>query len=305
MQRAHWLVTGACGQLGAHLTAQLSLRSGTRVTGVGRRECVLHGKVLAVDLEDSRAIHRLLRELRPTHVVHLAGVTSPAFAEANPALAWRLNVERTEQLASYVEASEGWLLYASSDFVFSGKGEGRRSEVDLPDPSTHYGASKLAGEQIVLASGSGAVVRLSLLYGWPICSRSTTFTRLAGALLNNLPAQVCIDEFRTPVWLPDAARIITALGDRRHCGLLHVAGPEILTPFDIASCLAEQLAVNPKLVPIRRHSLDKRVERPRNVALGDTLLRQVLPHLLPRRISHVRVLGGALTDSCPSNYLTV
>jgi dTDP-4-dehydrorhamnose reductase len=236
-----------------------------------------------------------LREFRPTHVVHLAGVTSPASAESNSALTWRLNVEHAQEFARYAEASGAWFLYASSDFVFSGAAPGRRSEDDLPDPSTCYGSSKVAGEQVVLAAGIGAAVRLSLLYGWPVCPRSTTFTRMVDALRTGLPVEACVDEFRTPVWLPDAARIIAALGDRRYCGLLHVAGPEVLTAYDIAGYVAERIGVTPKLVPIERSALAGNVERPGNVALASALLRRVLPGLSPRRIGEVPALVGPST----------
>lgn len=284
-----WLVTGACGQLGAHVTRRLAheaLAGDVTVVGAGRRPCSGdHGEVLAADLEDERKLARVLDDVAPTHVVHLAGITSPVAAERDPLGAWSLAVGATEQIAEHVAATGAWMLFASSDFVWDGAGRGRYLESDVPRPQTVYGRSKLAGEQAVLAAEAGAVARFSLLYGLPECPRETSWARFVRAVEAGELVPACVDEYRTPVALADAARIVVELGRLDHHGLLHVAGPDALTAHDMLTALARAAGVAPRLRPISRTTLSAEIVRPRNVAMDGGALAALLPHAAPRAIS--------------------
>src|SRR5438445_734337 len=96
-QRPSWLVTGSCGQLGAHVVALLRSKSGgSRLgetvsavcTGSHPGDCVSDE---GVDLLVPGALAALLRRIRPTHVLHLAGIASPAAAQQRAADAWWLH----------------------------------------------------------------------------------------------------------------------------------------------------------------------------------------------------------------------
>jgi dTDP-4-dehydrorhamnose reductase len=262
------LVTGACGQLGGHLTKAL-VDQGSVVLGLGRRACDgRHGKVVSVDVSNSEALDGVLKSFRPTHIVHLAGVTSPVEAERNPARAWALNADVPRRLAEYATATGGWLLYPSSDFIWDGAAEGRYRESDIPRPGSAYGRTKVAGEQAV--ADAGVVARFSLLYGVPVCPRETTWTRWINHLERGDEITTFIDEFRTPLPLAEAARLVIGLGNRRVHGLMHVAGPEVLTPQDIVRRLADSLGVTPKLRPVKRNQLPGGITRPANMAMATT-----------------------------------
>ena len=97
------------------------------------------------------------------------------------------------------------MFFASSDVLWDGKSRRLYKETDECAPLSIYGTTKLAGEETVLRNGAGTAGRLSLLYGYPLCSRATSFTAVLDALSTTRPLHMVVDEFRTPVWLPDAA----------------------------------------------------------------------------------------------------
>lgn len=218
---------------------------------------------------------------RPTHIVHLAGVSSPAEAALDRHRTWAVNVGVARILADYVAATGGWMLYPSSDFIWDGTAEVRYSEEDVPEPCTVYGHSKVAGERAVLDAGAGAVARFSLMYGMPRCPRDSTWVRIMAALQRGDEVSVCIDEFRTPVGFADAARIVIELGDRQFRGLFHVAGPEVLTPKDMVTRLANSLGVPARMREISRRDLPNGVIRPRNMTMESRVLSAIAPELLP------------------------
>ncbi|WP_253841712.1 sugar nucleotide-binding protein [Actinokineospora globicatena] len=276
-----WLVTGACGQLGGHVTDLLA-RRGAAVLGIGRRGCPGgHGTVLPMDLRRAGDLDAVLRRYRPTHVVHLAAVSAPGAVAADPAAGWALNVGVTERLARYARDENAWLFYPSSDFIWAGSARRRYREDDVPVERTAYAWTKLAGERAVLAADVGTVARLSLLHGDPLCPRRTTWTRVAAALRAGQEVPVCTDEYRTPVSLADAARIVVGLGERRVRGLVHVAGPEVLTPRDLVLRIADGLGVPPRLRSISRRDLPGGVDRPANMAMSGERLAARWPELAP------------------------
>lgn len=80
----------------------------------------------------------------------------------------------------------------------------------------------------------------------------------------------------------DAARIVVGLGRLRHRGLLHVAGPDVVTPRDLVRRLAAAIGVEPRLRLVSRVRQSQEVIRPRNVAMDASALRDVLPEIAPR-----------------------
>jgi dTDP-4-dehydrorhamnose reductase len=271
-----WLITGGCGQLGAYVMTRIA-RAGGEVFGVARRPCGgSHGVVVVSDLAKPRTVADVLSRFRPNRIVHLATVSSPVQAHQDIALAWRLDLGVTSQLVEYVAATGAWLLYASSDHVWDGGSQGRRTEWERPSPTTEYGVMKLAAEDLVRAHRCGTVARFSLMYGLPLCPRSTTWNWLINAFEARESVAAYVDEFRTPLALRDAADVVVELGRAQYRGLVQIAGSEVLSPYSMFAEIAAKLGLEPDLIATRRDSHDSRQHRPKNVAQDASLIRSML-----------------------------
>jgi dTDP-4-dehydrorhamnose reductase len=297
-----WLVTGGCGRLGSHVLDELH-RRGDECLGVSRHPCVGdHGPTAVCDLDGPRAVGALLDAYQPTHIIHLAGITSPSLAARCPARAWRLNVDVTRRLADHARGTGAHLLVASSDFVWSGDGSAPHAEDDPPDGDGVYAKTKIAAEQEVLRRGVGAVARYSGMYGLPRCPRTTLFETQLEQLRAHEPVPVVVDEYRTPLSLADAAHATVRLSEERFDGIVHVAGPEVLTPAEQVRRYARALHIaDPLLQPVARAALDPLVRRPRNMAMAATVLARSFTDVLPKPISERQMLedvrAGEPTES--------
>ena len=60
----------------------------------------------------------------PTHIIHLAALSSPERCEEDPAQAVSSNVAMTETIASYADRVGAHLITASTDLVFDGLARG-------------------------------------------------------------------------------------------------------------------------------------------------------------------------------------
>ncbi|MDX2199907.1 MAG: SDR family oxidoreductase [Phycisphaerae bacterium] len=278
-----WLVTGSTGQLGGHLVRQLlntpvaprifawtGRKPAARIDGV---ECS------HVDLADSAAIGAAIDAARPTHILHVAAMTAVGDAFANPDLARRINVEATARIMEAARAGGARVAFSSTDMVFSGDAAPYR-EADATRPLSVYGRTKALAEEAVVAGG-GLVLRIPLLYGVAADGRPTTFSNQLAALRRGGELKLFTDEYRTPLWVEDAARIMIALASSTMTGVRHVAGPQRLSRAELVAAAAQAIgATHATLLPISRLDIPAAEPRPADLSLDDALLRRERPDLV-------------------------
>lgn len=147
------LLTGANGFVGTWLQRELAARArdaAIDVVPVGHG--VPDGRT--VDIADADAVTALLREVRPTAVVHLAAIAAPADARAAPRRAWDVNVGGTMNLAYAIlaEAPAARFVFVSSSEVYGSSFNqegGPLDESALLQPLNVYGATKAAADIMV------------------------------------------------------------------------------------------------------------------------------------------------------------
>ena len=290
-RRERWLLTGGAGQLGGYVARALrTTRSEADIIVLPR--LTEHHHPDHVDIYDLVKLNNVLERHRPTHVVHLAGTSSPAVAETAPEQTAQRERAPVECLTEFAARTGCWLMVPSTDFVWAGDPVSQPyRESDTPAPINAYGAIKLSVERVALDAGVGMVGRFSLMFGRPLQARQTTWTRIVDSLLNGDLVTACTDEHRSPVSLSDAAAVVVGMGAVRYEGLLHIAGPESLTGEQMIERLADFLEVEPALKRVSRVDLTPGVRRPANVTMDSARLRDLAPDLLPHGMN-----AAALSD---------
>src|SRR5215510_13222345 len=100
----------------------------------------------ALELEDPRAIARMIAAEPWSAVINVAAYTDVDRAESEEAVAFAANAEAPTQLAAETGRRGFPLIHISSDYVFDGRKGTPYAERDEPAPLNAYGRSKLAGE---------------------------------------------------------------------------------------------------------------------------------------------------------------
>ncbi|TQX86911.1 MULTISPECIES: GDP-mannose 4,6-dehydratase [unclassified Rhizobium] len=143
------LVTGASGFVGTWLTRVLldfSADANLALVTAGRGS----GCDINLDVTHNSSVVSVLRDFRPTAVVHLAAITAPQEARKNPTEAWNVNFHGTINLASAVLSE-----VPECRFVFAGSSEAYGqafadsalvTENNALKPMTVYGATKAAAD---------------------------------------------------------------------------------------------------------------------------------------------------------------
>lgn len=181
------LLTGATGQVGHELVRELAPLG--RVHAPGRNE---------LDLASVESIRDAVRRLRPTLVVNAGAYTAVDRAESDVALCEAINSTAPRVLAEELARIGGALVHYSTDYVFDGTGATPYTETDPPNPLSTYGATKLAGEQGVAATGVAHLIfRTSWVYG----ARGHNFLRTILRLgREREELRIVADQVGAPTW---------------------------------------------------------------------------------------------------------
>lgn len=179
------------------------------------------GHIHPLDITDPPAVRAMLTSVRPDLVLHGAALTNVDGCERDPDLAFKINALGTWAVASAAEEVGAALVAISTDFVFDGtKGE-PYTEFDAPNPISHYGASKLAGENLARQTCRRTyVVRTSWLYG--VHGKNFPFTVLNLAKTKpELP--IVGDQVGTPTYTVDLVNTIREIVKTNLYGVYHVS----------------------------------------------------------------------------------
>jgi len=293
---ATWCVTGASGQLGGVLVRQLAEAGEDVVALSGRRAVQIAGvRTRPIDITHHQVMRDVLEQTRPSVVVHLAAISSVGEAVADPERAQQVNVDATGALVELAGRVGARFIYSSTDLVFDGESP-PYDESSRPHPVSCYGRSKLQAEPPVLDYARGVVVRPSLMFGLPAVSRKTTFCEQLIALRDGLTLRLFEDEFRTPLWLEDAARAIRAIGRSDFVGLMHLAGPERTSRLAMGLAMAEALALPTDAIQaVASSSVSFPEPRPADVSLDGSLFRRTSPDV-PRARTVKEAVAGISPD---------
>jgi nucleoside-diphosphate-sugar epimerase len=223
-RRARALVTGADGFVGANLAARL-LREGHevhalcgpsgdewRLAGVG--EVATH----RADLRTPGAARRLLRELAPDWVFHLA---------AHGAYSWQNDVDRivTTNLGATIALADAAEEQGVAAFVNAGSSseygfkDHAPDEDERPDPNSVYAVAKVAATMYcrhrAVAGGLPAVtLRLYSVYGPLEDPRRLVPSLISHGMRGALPPLVSPDTARDFVYVEDVCDAFLAAAER-------------------------------------------------------------------------------------------
>ena len=148
------VVTGSQGQV----VRALLERAGPAldVIALGRPE---------LDLASTADFTPLIAPCKPDVIVNAAAYTAVDKAESEPELAFAVNGAGAGAVARAAQALGVPVIQISTDYVFDGTGDRPMLETDPTGPIGVYGASKLAGEQQVLAATDDhAILRTAWVY---------------------------------------------------------------------------------------------------------------------------------------------
>lgn len=221
-----------------------------------------------VAVEDADATHRALTGAKPEVILHLAARTSVDGCEEDAASAHRVNVEGTANVARAAREVAALLVALSTDYVFDGEQDATYDERAVPNPINVYGRTKLEGERRAREAGQWLVVRTSWVFGGP----GEFVRRSVERLARGEERGGIVDQVGTPTYVEHLAERLIPVIESGVRGVVHLAGPEPMTWFDVLTRARDLGGLPGEVVPQKADELDRPAPRPRNSALSSVVL---------------------------------
>ena len=254
------LLTGRNGQVGWEL--QKALAPLGELTALGRAE---------LDLRDAGRIREAVRASNADVIVNAAAYTAVDKAESEREAAFAVNATAPGVLAEQAKRSGALLVHYSTDYVFDGAKPAPYVEEDEPNPINAYGASKLAGERAIAASGCRhLILRTSWVYGPRGANFYLTMLRLAR---ERPELRVVDDQVGAPTSSLAIARATAQLLRPGAHGLYHLSAAGRTSWCGFARAILARAGIATPVVAIRTEDYPAPAKRPRNSRLDCSRLR--------------------------------
>lgn len=209
------IVTGANGQLGRAINIEFADRSDIELVNT---DVVESDKVSPLDITNVDQVMEFVKTVKPDAIINCAAHTNVDACETQEDLAYKINAIGPRNLAIAASEIGAKLMHVSTDYVFDGNGTRPYREFDVTGPKSVYGATKLAGEDMVKQFADRFyIVRTAWLYG-DGKNFARTMLRLAET---HDEIKVVNDQVGSPTSASELAKAIKNLIFTDNYGLFH------------------------------------------------------------------------------------
>lgn len=275
------LVTGANGQLGNEMRIISKDSTDNYIfTDVNQIEGV---ETFYLDITDLESIRKMVADNHIDAIVNCAAWTNVDGAEypEKYALVEKLNATAPENLARAMKEVDGWLVQISTDYVFGKEPYNTPCKEDQKGtPTGVYGATKLLGEQKIMATGCKfMILRTAWLYsefGKNFCKTMLNLTATKPQL------KVVFDQAGTPTYAYDLATAIVAALKNPVEGIYHYSNEGVCSWYDFTKMIAEYSGQTEcDIQPCHSNEFPSPVTRPSYSVLDKTKIKETFGIKIP------------------------
>lgn len=203
--------------------------------------------ICSLNLESSDEIIDELRVLKPSLVIHAAGLTSVEMCEERPNLAAHINIDLANNLAKACTNLELPFVHISTDHLFAG--DTAYIDENCPiRPLNVYAKTKALAEHMVLKECPKALVIRTNFYGWGTSYRQSFSDFIINTLRAEKKLELFDDVFYTPILVEALAKATHDLIDLKASGIFNIVGGQRLSKFDFGIKLAKAFGLDEALI---------------------------------------------------------
>jgi len=172
-----------------------------------------------IDVMDLVSVSKAILSYKPEVLIHTAALVGIRECEENKDLAWKTNVEGTQNILDVLKKlnNDCYLIYISTACVFAGEHERYYTEEDMPAPKNYYSLTKLCGEIAVRQHSNTCVIR----------------TNFAPKGQWKYP-KAFTDRFGTYLFSDNAAKGMFEVCNKRKKGIVHIVGDKRISMYELA-----------------------------------------------------------------------
>lgn len=249
------LVTGGDGQLGSVLK---------EIAPNYPEYKFLFADLGNLDITNHSAVKEFISSNNINIIINCAAYTAVDKAESQPELSNAVNHLAIPNFAHIAKEKKIRLVHISTDYVFDGTNHKPYLEIDIPNPQSVYGQTKLDGELAMqkINPPNSIIIRTSWVYSKFGNNFVKTMLRLA-EIKDKI--SVISDQVGTPTNAADLAKcIITTLSkiDNETVEVFHYSNEGVCSWYDFAKAIFETKNLIIKVNPIKSSQYNTVANRP-------------------------------------------
>lgn len=268
------LVTGSRGQLGDAISRRMDRFPAYTFTLTDIDE---------LDLCDKKAVLDFVRRGRYAYIINCAAYTAVDRAESDAERCLSINRDAVGHLATAAHEVGARIIHISTDYVFDGRATRPYREDDTPSPTSVYGRTKLAGEQLLLETlpTDAVILRTAWLYSEVGNNFVKTMLRLGA---ERPEIRVVNDQLGSPTYAGDLAEAVLHIltAPTFHPGIYHYTNEGTCSWYDFARHILATAHPTCTVHPIPTTDYPTPAARPAYSVLDKTRIRTVYGLQIPR-----------------------
>lgn len=245
------LITGGSGLLGQYLNIELSRQHQILTLYNSNFGNCKDFNSAKLDITNKSSLQSVFYDFNPDLVIHTAAISNPILPNnISPKDVYKINVEATKNIAELCDKYNSKLIYTSTDLVYVGyRGSMLKEDAKLI-PASLYAETKLMGEiKIQNTFDNFIILRTAFLFGSGLNDSKNHFHQMCLNLKNSKQVKLFTDQFRTPISLLEASRIINELlnvGIKSE--IINFGGPQRVSRFEFGEKVCELTGLNKNLL---------------------------------------------------------
>jgi dTDP-4-dehydrorhamnose reductase len=242
------VLLGAKGMLGSEVS---SLLADDNITALDLPE---------FDITNKSQLEKAIQDA--SIVINCAAYTDVEKSESQTDLAFKVNAEAVSNLGEIARRNNTYVIHISTDFVFDGKKDSPYIETDRTNPINAYGKSKLQGELLLAEKYNFySIIRVQWTYGK---NGNNFISKLVSLARQKDSLKVVDDQFGSPTWTQEVAKVICEFIAKKPQGLFHYAAAGFTSRYEIAKFVFEKLNLNTRIIPCKTSEFKTIAQRPLN-----------------------------------------
>jgi dTDP-4-dehydrorhamnose reductase len=227
------LILGGTGLLGTAL-ANNGLQRGWDVIRSGSRS----GDVIC-DIRKLDQLETLLYDINPNVLINAAAIVELSACENDPDLAYSVNTHPVKHMAAWSQANNRKFLQISTDHFFLGDGPAAHPESAKVALVNEYARSKFAAEALAANDPKSLILRTTFVGISPDIKKPSFYDWVMNSLADQTAMTLFSDAYFSPIEVRDLAEAIFDLIHKDICGVLNVAGREVVSKDQFIRAIAQ------------------------------------------------------------------
>ena len=275
------LVLGSSGFIGFHIFKELNKEFDTFGSYLKNNK-VLKGynkQTFKINILNLIKTQEIVSKINPNIIINCIAISSPSQAEKNQNLAYKINVEGTQNIVKISKEIGAKLIHFSTDNIFDGKNPINKfyTEEDIPNPINYYGKTKLLSEKECQKLPNSIILRTSLVYGNILSNQhGNFFNDVIENCRNEIKTYAYINQYRTPTSVLDISRIVKKIINGKkdlQGGIYNLAGSKSVSRYEIATTICKVYNFNINLI---NKTKCNNLRMPRNLSLDSSKIMKLL-----------------------------